>query len=91
MYCESQIMYRRHYNRKCFAIGLVSGVAKSLRLYECEVRVSQRLKSLRGIRVRNCGFSETDFFLVCDDIWIAICPFFVVVFWGCIHRFVTEL
>ncbi len=43
------------------------------------MRVSQRLKSLRGIVVRNCGFSETDFFVVCDDIWIAICPFFVVV------------
>ncbi len=44
-----------------------------------KVRVSQRLKSLRGIVVRNCGFSEIDFFVVCDDIWIAICPFFVVV------------
>ncbi len=44
-----------------------------------KVRVSQRLKSLRGIVVRNCGFSETDFFVVCDDIWIAICPSFVVV------------
>jgi hypothetical protein len=43
------------------------------------VRVLQRLKSLRGIVVRNCGFPETDFFVVCDDIWIAICPFFVVV------------
>jgi hypothetical protein len=43
------------------------------------VRVSQRLKSLRGIVVRNCRFLETDFFVVCDDIWIAICPFFVVV------------
>ncbi len=42
-------------------------------------RVSQRLKSLRGIVVRNCGFSETVFFVVCDDIWIAICPSFVVV------------
>ncbi len=40
---------------------------------------SQRLKSLRQIRVRNCGFSEFDFFVVCEDIWIAICPFFVVV------------
>ncbi len=43
------------------------------------VWVSQRLKSLRGILVRNCGFSESDFFVVCEDIWIAICPFFVVV------------
>jgi hypothetical protein len=43
------------------------------------VRVSQRLKSLRRILVRNCGFSESDFFVVCEDIWIAICPFFVVV------------
>ncbi len=45
-----------------------------------KVRVSQMLKSLRGIVVRNCGFSETDFFVVCDDIWIAICPSFVVVY-----------
>ncbi len=44
-----------------------------------KVWVSQRLKSLRRIRVRNCGFSESDFFVVCEDIWIAICPFFVVV------------
>ncbi len=44
-----------------------------------KVWVSQRLKSLRRIRVRNCGFSEFDFFVVCEDIWIAICPFFVVV------------
>ncbi len=36
MYCESQVMYRRHYNQKCVAMGLVSGVAKSLRLYGCE-------------------------------------------------------
>jgi hypothetical protein len=43
------------------------------------VWVSQRLKSLRRIRVRNCGFSESDFFVVCEDIWIVICPFFVVV------------
>ncbi len=42
-------------------------------------RVLQRLKSLRGIVVRNCGFSETVFFVVCNDIWIAICPSFVVV------------
>jgi hypothetical protein len=36
MCCESQVVYRRHYNRKCVAINLVSGVAKSLRLYGCE-------------------------------------------------------
>jgi hypothetical protein len=29
--------------------------------------------------VRNCGFSETFFFVVCDDIWITIYPSFVVV------------
>jgi hypothetical protein len=29
--------------------------------------------------VHNCGFSETFFFVVCDDIWIAIYPSFVVV------------
>jgi hypothetical protein len=44
-----------------------------------KVGVSQRLKSLRGILVRNCGFSESNFFVVCEDIWIAIRPFFVVV------------
>ncbi len=44
-----------------------------------KVRVSQKLKSLRGIVVWNYGFSETDFFVVCDDFWIAICPSFVVV------------
>ncbi len=44
-----------------------------------KVRVSQRLKSLRGIVVRNCRFLEIVFFVVCDDIWIAICPSFVVV------------
>ncbi len=42
-------------------------------------RVSQRLKSLRGIVVWNYGFSKTVFFVVCDDIRIAICPSFVVV------------
>jgi hypothetical protein len=36
MYCESQIVYRRPCNRKCVAMGLVSGVAKRLRLYRCE-------------------------------------------------------
>ncbi len=53
------------------------------RSYDCtgaKVRVSQMIKSLRGIVVRNYGFSKTDFFVVCDDIWIAICPSFVVVF-----------
>jgi hypothetical protein len=44
-----------------------------------KIRVSQRLKSLRRILVRNCGFSKSNFFVVCEDIWIAICPFFVVV------------
>jgi len=29
--------------------------------------------------VRNYGFSEKKFFVVCDDIWIAIYPSFVVV------------
>jgi hypothetical protein len=49
------------------------------------VRVLQRLKSLRGILVRNYGFSESDFFVVCEDIWIAICPFYVVVVGGSFH------
>ncbi len=34
---------------------------------------------MREIVVRNCGFSKTFFFVVCDDIWIAIYPSFVVV------------
>jgi hypothetical protein len=33
--------------------------------------VLQKLKSLQGIMVRNSGISETFFFVVCDDIWIA--------------------
>jgi hypothetical protein len=33
--------------------------------------VSQKLKSLQGIMVRNSGILETCFFVVCDDIWIA--------------------
>jgi hypothetical protein len=33
--------------------------------------VSQELKSLQGIMVRNTGLSKTSFFSVCDDIWIA--------------------
>jgi hypothetical protein len=32
------------------------------------VMVSQKLKSLRGIMVRNSGLLETSFFVVCDDI-----------------------
>jgi hypothetical protein len=35
------------------------------------VMVSQKLKSLQRIMVRNSGLSETFFFIVCDDIWIA--------------------
>jgi hypothetical protein len=42
--------------------------------------VSQKLKSLQGIMARNGGFSETSFFVVCDDIWIAIYPPVVVVY-----------
>jgi hypothetical protein len=33
--------------------------------------VSQELKSSQGIMVHNNGLSETFFFGVCDDIWIA--------------------
>jgi hypothetical protein len=33
--------------------------------------VSQKVKSLQGIMVRNNGLSEISFFVVCDDIWIA--------------------
>jgi hypothetical protein len=35
------------------------------------VMVSQKVKSFRGIMVRNNGLSEISFFVVCDDIWIA--------------------
>jgi len=35
------------------------------------VMVSQKLKNLRGIMVRNNEISKTSFFVVCDDIWIA--------------------
>ncbi len=35
------------------------------------VMVLQKLKSLRGIMVRNNGLLETSFFVVCDDIRIA--------------------
>jgi hypothetical protein len=46
--------------------------------------VSQKLKNLRGIMLHNSGISETSFFVVCDDIWIAKKPHVVVVdqaFW----------
>jgi len=33
--------------------------------------VSQKLKSLQGIMVRKGGLSETSFFVVCNDMWIA--------------------
>ncbi len=76
-------------NRKRCIKAVIIG--KVLRLYQfrelrrtCDctgvnVMVSQKLKSLQGIIVRNGGFSETSFFVVCDDIWIAIYPPVVVV------------
>jgi hypothetical protein len=33
--------------------------------------VSQKLKGLRRIMVRKGGVSETSFFVVCNDMWIA--------------------
>ncbi len=76
-------------NRKsCIEDIIIANVLRWVQFWElrracdctgAKVWVSQRLKSLRRIRVRNCGFSESDFFVVCEDIWIAICPFFVVV------------
>jgi len=33
--------------------------------------VSQKVKSLQKIMVRNSGLSEISFFVICDDIWIA--------------------
>jgi hypothetical protein len=77
-------------NRKRCIKAVIIG--KVLRLYQfrelrrtCDctgvnVMVSQKLKSLQGIIVRNGGFSETSFFVVCDDIWIAIYPPVVVVY-----------
>jgi hypothetical protein len=73
--------FRCNVNRKQWIEAVVIG--KVLRLYQvrklrrtCDctganVMVSQKLKSLRGIMVRNSGISETSFFVVCDDIWIA--------------------
>ncbi len=81
--------FRCTMNRKsCIEDIIIGNVLRSVQFRElrracdcmgAKVRVSQRLKSLRRILVRNCGFSESDFFVVCEDIWIAICPFFVVV------------
>jgi len=68
-------------NRKLYIEAVT--IVKCLRLYQvrelwrtCDytganVVVSQRLNSLRGVMVCKCGFSETSFFVVCDDMWIA--------------------
>jgi hypothetical protein len=61
-----QLVWFRELRRACDCTG-------------AKVRVLQRLKSLRRILVRNYGFLESNFFVVCEDIWIAICPFYVVV------------
>ena len=73
--------FRCNVNRKQFIEAIT--IEKVLRLYQvrelrrtCDctganVMVSQKLKSLRGIMVRNSGISKTSFFVVCDDIWIA--------------------
>jgi hypothetical protein len=44
---------------------------EGLAIVRVQMLVLQKLKSLRGIMVRNIGLSETSFFVVCDDIRIA--------------------
>jgi hypothetical protein len=68
-------------NRKqCIEVVTIGKVLRLYRIRELQrtcdctganVMVSQELKSLRGIMVCNSGLSETSYFGVCDDIWIA--------------------
>ncbi len=70
--------FRCSVNRKQWMEAVV--IVKVLQLYQvremqrtCDctstnVMVSQKLKNLRGIMVRNSGILETSFFVVCDDI-----------------------
>ncbi len=64
-------MYRSSYNRKVLRLYKVLELRRTCNCTGTNVMVSQKLKSLRGIMVRNSGLLETFFFVVCDDIRIA--------------------
>jgi hypothetical protein len=64
-------MYRNSYNRKVLRLYQVPELRRTCDCTGTNVMVSQKLKSLRGIMVRNSGLLETFFFVVCDDIRIA--------------------
>ncbi len=72
-------MYRSSYNRKVLQLYQVLELQRTCDCTGTNVMVSQKLKSLRGIMVRNSGLLETSFFVVCDDIRIAKEPPVVVV------------
>jgi len=63
-------MYRNSYNRKVLQLYQVPELRRTCDYTGTNVMVSQKLKSLRGIMVRNSGLLETFFFVVCDDIRI---------------------
>jgi hypothetical protein len=75
-----QIVFDVVFNRKQCIEAVIIG--KILRFYQvrelwrtCDgtsanVMVLQKVKSLRGIMVRNSGLLEISFFVVCDDVWI---------------------
>jgi hypothetical protein len=64
-------MYRSSYNRKVLRLYQVLELRRTCDYTGTNVMVLQKLKSLRGIMVRNNGLLETSFFVVCDDIRIA--------------------
>jgi hypothetical protein len=61
-------MYRNSYNRKVLRLYQVPELRRTCDCTGTNVMVLQKLKSLRGIMVRNSGLLETSFFVVCDDI-----------------------
>jgi len=63
-------MYRRSYNWKVLRLYQVPELRRTCDCTGTNVMVSQKLKSLRRIMVRNNGLLETSFFVVCDDIRI---------------------
>jgi hypothetical protein len=63
-------MYRSSYNRKVLRLYQVPKLQRTCDCTGTNVMVSQKLKSLRGIMVRNSELLETSFFVVCDDIQI---------------------
>jgi len=64
-------MYRSSYNRKVLRLYQVPDLRRTCDCTGTNVMVSQKLKSLQGIMVRNNRILETSFFVVCDDIRIA--------------------